>query len=125
MRPSPLCFVACLALTSSCGFTLVRPVDQAKAPDGNAVPTCFSNSYVWPALDVAAAAFFLVAPALELHRERDRCRAGDEDYCSSTDSLILLYTAVGTPAFAASAYTGFRGARRCRRAGSPPRWKDL
>lgn len=122
MRSPRLCLVACLALTSACGFTLVRPVIEKRAADGTVAPTCFSNSYVWPALDVAAAAFFLVAPALELERERDRCAAGDESYCSSTDSLVLLYTVVGAPVFAGSAYSGFRAARRCRQAGSAPRW---
>ena len=123
IRTSPaLCLLACLALGSSCSLALVRPVIETEGQDGTVKPTCFSNSYAWPALDLAASAFFAVAPAIALSRSRDRCADGDDSACSSTDSLILGYTLVGTPVFAGSAYAGFKAAHRCRVAGSTPRW---
>lgn len=112
-----------LVALAGCSLTLVRPVIERTAPDGTVQPTCFSNSYLWPALDTAAATVLAVAPAVLLQRSRDRCAAGDDRYCSSTDSLILLYTFVGVPVFGGSAYSGFTAAHRCRQAGSPPRWK--
>jgi hypothetical protein len=114
-----------LAASPGCSLALVRPVIHKEAPDHTVKPTCFSNSYLWPALDVAAAAFFLVAPAVVFKRSQYRCAAGDDTACSSTSSLILIYTLVGVPAFGGSAYSGFKSARQCRTAGSSPRWRDL
>ena len=109
-----------LALCSSCSFFLVRPVHEERAADGEVRPTCVTNSYLWPVLDAVLASALLVAPPLELKRTRDLCANGDEEACSSTDSLVLLYM-TASPVAAISSYLGFTGARRCRDAGSRPR----
>jgi len=117
-RAGRLLAVALVALTASCSAVLVRPVVHKKAEDGSVQPTCFTNSYVWPALDTVAAALFVVLPLLAQREHNMECDGTD---CGSSRSLVLLW---GAPIWGASAYAGFSGARTCRAAGSTSRWRS-
>ena len=75
MRLRALVAAVVLALVPSCSLLLVRPVLMERQPDGLVRPTCVTNSYVWPALDAAAALFFLVWPILAF-RENEKVRPG-------------------------------------------------